>query len=97
MQKLLNKEEVMEKKNSLLQPLFRDLKSQIKHMSASEEQQMMAEYMRNREIIKKSLNNDSPKCHEGLDALQKQYSMLLKLKRSQLEEPSPKLKHIQKS
>jgi len=45
MQKLLDKEDIMEKKNQLLQPLFRDLKSIIKHMSLTEEYKLLKEYM----------------------------------------------------
>jgi len=37
MQRLLDKEDVMEKKNVLLQPVFRDLKSAIRHMTYTEE------------------------------------------------------------
>jgi hypothetical protein len=33
MQKLLDKEEVIEQKNAILQPLFRDIKSAIKFMT----------------------------------------------------------------
>ena len=48
MQKLLDKEDVMQKKNSFLQPLYRDLKSAIKHMTYSEEYKIMREYLMNR-------------------------------------------------
>jgi len=51
MQKLLDKEGVMEKKNLLLQPLFRDLKSIIKHMTFTEEYKLLREYIENRNII----------------------------------------------
>ena len=51
MQKLLDKESMMEKKNLLLQPVFRDLKSQIKHMSYTEEYRVMKEYLNQRNQI----------------------------------------------
>jgi len=51
MQKLLDKEDVMDKKNLLLQPLFRDLKSIIKHMTNTEEYKILKEYMDCRQLI----------------------------------------------
>ena len=51
MQKILNKEGVMDKKNLLLQPIFRDLKSMIKHMTYTEEYQLLKEYIDNRTLI----------------------------------------------
>lgn len=45
MQKLLDKEDIMEKKNLLLQPIFRDLKSMISHMSSTEESRLLREYV----------------------------------------------------
>ena len=41
MQKLLDKEEVMTKKNSFLMPLYRDLKTNIQQMTHSEEYKLM--------------------------------------------------------
>jgi hypothetical protein len=51
MQKLLDKEEVIEKKNLFLQPLFRDLKSIIRHMTYTDEYRVLKEYVSNRNII----------------------------------------------
>ena len=48
MQKLLDKEEVMTKKNSLLQPIYRDIKVTIKHMTYTPEYKLMREYIKNR-------------------------------------------------
>lgn len=48
MQKLLDKEEVMEQKNTLLQPIFRDLKSAIKYMTYTDEFKILKEYVDNR-------------------------------------------------
>jgi len=45
MQSLLDKEASMEKKNILLQPLYRDLKSMIRHMSNNEEYKLLKEYL----------------------------------------------------
>jgi len=51
MQKLLDKEDIMEKKNLLLQPIFRDLKSMIKHMTYTDEFKLMKEFMDGRNQI----------------------------------------------
>lgn len=51
MQKLLDKEDIMEKKNLLLQPIFRDLKSMIKHMTFTEEYKIIKEYIDARNMI----------------------------------------------
>ena len=51
MQKLLDKEDVMEKKNVLLQPIFRDLKSAIRHMTYTDEFKIIKEYLDNRTTI----------------------------------------------
>ena len=45
MQKLLDKEDVMAKKNSFMQPIFRDIKTTIKHMTYTPEYKLMREYM----------------------------------------------------
>jgi hypothetical protein len=51
MQKLLDKEDVMEKKNVLLQPLFRDLKSAIRYMTYTDEYKLIKEYIENRALM----------------------------------------------
>jgi hypothetical protein len=43
MQKLLDKDDVMEKKNVLLQPIFRDIKSAIRHMTNTDEYKLIKE------------------------------------------------------
>jgi len=55
MQEVLDDHSVMNKKNQLLQPLFRDLKSQIRHMSYTPEHQLMQEYLTARNQIKASM------------------------------------------
>jgi uncharacterized protein YutE (UPF0331/DUF86 family) len=59
----------MEKKNLMLQPLFRDLKSMIKHMSMTEEYKMLKEYVDCRNLILKNYPEDSQKGKEGLEKL----------------------------
>lgn len=77
MQKLLDKEDVMEKKNLLLQPLFRDLKSAIRHMSLTEEYRLLKEYVDARNAILSNYPADSSRGREGLDLLQTEYAKLL--------------------
>ena len=45
MQAVLDNQLVFEKKNQLLQPIFRDIKSQIRHMSFTPEYELMREYL----------------------------------------------------
>ena len=59
MQKLLDNEEVISRKNALLQPLYRDLKSTIKHMTFTSEYKIMREYLRDRAFITSGVDNDS--------------------------------------
>ena len=51
MQKLLDKEEIIERKNMFLQPIFRDIKSMIKHMTFTDEFKTLKEYVTNRNLI----------------------------------------------
>lgn len=48
MQRILDKEDIMEKKNLMLQPVYRDLKSMIKHMTYTEEYRLMKDFYDNR-------------------------------------------------
>ena len=48
MQKVLDKEEVITKKNDFLQPLYRDIKTAVKHMTYTPTFKLMREYLRNR-------------------------------------------------
>jgi len=78
MQKLLDKEDVMAKKNSMLQPLYRDLKTTIKHMTYTSEYKVMRQYVRNRALILNALPEGSSKATDGLKALETQYAKLLR-------------------
>lgn len=66
MQKILDKNDSISKKNSFLQPLYRDLKTTVKHMSFSEEYKLMRQYLRNRALILNALPEGSSKANEGL-------------------------------
>lgn len=48
LQNILDNQLVIEKKNHLLQPIFRDIKSQIRHMSYTPEYQIIREYFSKR-------------------------------------------------
>lgn len=70
----------MEKKNALLQPIFRDLKSAIKHMTYTDEFKILKEYMDNRTMLIRQFGGttESARCQEGLKLLEEQYAKLLK-------------------
>lgn len=78
MQKLLDNENIMAKKNSLLQPLYRDLKTTIKHMTFTPEYKIMRQYIRNRALILNALPEGSSKANDGIKALETQYAKLLR-------------------
>lgn len=80
MQKLLDKEDVMEKKNVLLQPIFRDIKSAIRFMTNTEEYKLIKEYIDNRNTLIQQYggSTDSQRCQDGLKLLEQEYAKLLK-------------------
>ena len=97
MQKLLDKEDVMAKKNSYLQPLYRDIKTTIKHMTYTKEYQLMREYVRNRQLIFQALPQESQKAQEGARKLKEQYAKLISNYRRQMQEdPEARLGVMQK-
>lgn len=97
MQKLLDKQEIMEKKNLFLQPLFRDLKSMIKHMSLTEEMKLIREYIEGRNLILKNYSAESAAGKEGLELLEQEYAKLLsRYKKNLQSDPTKKLKTLQK-
>ena len=97
MQKLLDKEDVMAKKNSLLQPLYRDLKTTIKHMTYTPEYKIMRQYVRNRALILNALPEGSSKATDGIKALETQYAKLLRNQRIRMrKDVTFKLSVIQK-
>ena len=55
MQKVLDNQAVLTRKNILLQPLFRDLKSQIRHMSYTPEFALVQEYLTVRKQLQQSI------------------------------------------
>jgi len=61
MQKVLDKEEVITTKNGFLQPLYRDIKTAVKHMTYTPTFKLMREYLRNRQLILEALPEGSAK------------------------------------
>ena len=51
MQSLLDNQMVIENKNILLQPIFRDLKAQIRHMTFTPEFELVSDYVKKRTMI----------------------------------------------
>lgn len=97
MQKLLDKEEVMSKKNSFLMPLYRDLKTVVKQMTHSDEYKLMRQYLRNRQLILNAVPEESQKAQDGLSALKMQYAKLLSNQRSRMQSDAGfRLKVMQK-
>lgn len=94
MQRLLNNEEIMEKKNMQLQPLFRDLKSIIKHMSLTEEHRILKEFVESRRLIVSRLGENSEKGKEGIEKLELEYAKLLRNYRLSINEPGKRLKTL---
>ena len=56
MEALLNNQDIIEKKNVLLQPLYRDIKSQIRHMTFTPEFEIMREYLSKRKQLENTLH-----------------------------------------
>ena len=77
LQKMMDNEEMMRKKNHFLQPIYRDLKTIIKHMTYTEEFKLIKEYTFNRQLILDAVDFESEKAKDGLNALKTQYSKLL--------------------
>ena len=59
MQEVLDNQLILEKKNELLQPIFRDLKSQIRHMSFTPEYEIMRDYVAKHKQIEQSVKGRS--------------------------------------
>lgn len=97
MQKILDKDEFITKKNGFLQPLYRDLKAQIKNMTHTPEYKLLKEYIRNRNLIIQALPENSTKAQEGVLKLKAKYATLLKNHETRMEtDVSLRLKVTQK-
>lgn len=79
-----------------MQPIYRDLKATIKHMTNTEEYKLMREYIRNRQLILEALPEQSSKAQEGLSQLKTHYAHLLKNQRLRMQKnPSVRLRQMQ--
>ena len=96
MQKILDKEDTIEKKNVLLQPIFRELKGHIRHMTTTEEYKILKEYVDNRNLILASGDRDSLGTRKTLNKLKVEYAKLLRSTKVRMQDPSLKLKMLQK-
>lgn len=80
MQSVLDNGAIMTKKNLLLQPLFRDLKSQIRHMSYTNEFALIQEYLTQRKELEKAMVGEGPdKTAEVVRQLENSYADLLRI------------------
>ena len=79
MQSVLDNQLVLEKKNQLLQPIFRDLKSQIRHMSYTPEYEIMRDYLSQRKQIESSVKAQASEewKTKSLTQLRELYAILL--------------------
>ena len=80
MQDVLDNKGIMARKNLLLQPLFRDLKSQIRHMTYTPEFALLQEYVTARnKVIAAMAGQSATKREQVLDELKTNYADLLRL------------------
>ena len=87
----------MQKKNQFLQPIYRDLKSTIKHMTNTDEYKLMKDYVKNRNLILNSIPAESKKALDGLNQLKNEYAKFIKNQRLRIKsDPSLRLKVMQK-
>ena len=87
MQSILDNNSIIEKKNKLLQPLFRDIKSQIRHMTHTPEYELMREYISKREQILNSARGQADKnyAESAVGELRKLYGVLLAKRKLEIE------------
>ena len=85
MQSILDSQEVISKKNQFLQPIYRELKTSIRHMTHTEEYKLLREFARNRSLILKALPEESTKGQHGLEKLRAHYSKLIANSRARLD------------
>lgn len=98
MQKVLDNQAVLDRKNMLLQPLFRDLKSQIRHMSYTPEFALVQEYLTVRKQLQQSIVAQTPqKQSQILEQLRDNYADLLRIENNKfLTDTTVRLKTLQK-
>ena len=91
MQAVLDNQEAIENKNLLLQPLFRDLKAQIRHMTHTPEFELISDYVKKRTMIEQSsadVASDPGRTEAAVKTLELQYAKLLALRQRKLQAKS---------
>ena len=88
MQALLDNQDLIEKKNQMLQPIFRDIKSLIRHMTHTPEYELMQDYIYKRDQI---LNSPEGKLNQAqteakVEQLRELYGALLAKRRREMSE-----------
>ena len=73
MQSLLDNQQQIDRKNKLLQPIFREIKGLIRHMSFNPEFELMREYISKRKQFDKTL--------QGTKSPEERAQIMLKLKK----------------
>lgn len=88
MQAILDSQNVIEQKNLLLTPIFRDIKTQIRHMTYTPEYLVMREFMDNRNKMLEITEGTMPKEKRDaiLGSLTHKYAKLLALKQKEMNE-----------
>ena len=87
MQNLLDNQGIIEKKNLLLQPVFRDLKSQIRHMTFTPEFQLIREYLQKKRLIESTPAAQASQSHKKkmIHELRSLYAALLRKREAKIK------------
>lgn len=86
MQDLLDNQNVIAQKNKLLQPIFRDIKANIRHMTHTPEFELMREYVEKRNILLESVRGlkDQASQDKVMKEFRDNYAKLLALKQQEI-------------
>lgn len=97
MQEVLDNKQIMTRKNVMLQPLYRDLKSQIRFMSYTPEFQLIQEYLQSRKLLAEQMQSKGKtESDAALNKLQTHYADLLRIhNRKILTNPTHRLRYLQ--
>ncbi len=79
-----------------LVPLFRELKSLIRHSTHSPEFKIVRDFRDNLNQVYVNYPPESEKGREGTEKLTQAYAQLLKLHREEARKPSNRIRHLQK-
>ena len=99
MQAVLDNQQTAERKNKMLQPIFREIKSQIRHMSFNPEFELMREYLHKRTQLERAISGtkSSEERKVILAGLKKMYAAILAKRQDAIRgSATNRLKTIQK-